>query len=43
MIAYSTGLYTSGYIFRRGIVLDILGLALLVLLLPLLWQWSGML
>ena len=43
MIAYSTGLYTSGYIFRRGIVLDILGLALLVLLLPVVWQWSGML
>jgi sodium-dependent dicarboxylate transporter 2/3/5 len=43
MIAYSTGLYTSGYIFRRGIVLDILGLALLVLLLPTLWQWSGLL
>jgi len=43
MIAYSTGLYTSGYIFRRGILLDVLGLALLVLLLPVFWQWSGML
>jgi solute carrier family 13 (sodium-dependent dicarboxylate transporter), member 2/3/5 len=43
MIAYSTGLYTSGYIFRRGIILDIIGLGILILLLPLFWQWFGVL
>jgi len=42
MIAYSTKLYTAGQIFRRGIVLDLVGIALLVTLVTQVWEWLGL-
>lgn len=42
MIAYSTKLYTAAQIFRRGIVLDLVGIALLVVLITRLWEWMGL-
>jgi sodium-dependent dicarboxylate transporter 2/3/5 len=43
MIAYSTKLYTAAQIFRRGIVLDLAGIAVLVLLVTRFWEWVGLL
>lgn len=43
MVAYSTHLYTAGQIFRRGIILDVVGLALLVVVVTRLWEWLGLL
>jgi sodium-dependent dicarboxylate transporter 2/3/5 len=42
MMAYSTGLYTSRQIFRTGIVLDFIGLALLVGVVAQLWSALGL-
>lgn len=42
MIAYSTRLYTAGQIFRRGIVLDLVGIVLLVTLVTQVWEWLGL-
>jgi sodium-dependent dicarboxylate transporter 2/3/5 len=41
MLAYSTGLYTPGGIFRVGVVLDLLGLLLLVTVVVAIWQLLG--
>jgi sodium-dependent dicarboxylate transporter 2/3/5 len=43
MLAYSTGLYTTGGIFRVGVVLDLLGLLLLVTVVVWIWQLLGVL
>jgi solute carrier family 13 (sodium-dependent dicarboxylate transporter), member 2/3/5 len=42
MIAYSTRLYTAGRIFRLGAVLDLVGVALLVLVVSRLWEILGL-
>jgi sodium-dependent dicarboxylate transporter 2/3/5 len=42
MIAYSTKLYTAGQIFRRGAVLDLVGIALLVLVITRVWSFLGL-
>lgn len=42
MIAYATKLYTAGQIFRRGIVLDLVGVVLLVLAVTRVWEWFGL-
>lgn len=42
MIAYSTKLYTAGEIFRRGAVLDLAGIALLVFVVTRLWSLLGL-
>lgn len=42
MIAYSTGLYTAGRVFRLGAVLDLVGVALLVLVVSRLWEVFGL-
>jgi sodium-dependent dicarboxylate transporter 2/3/5 len=41
MLAYSTGLYTPGRIFRVGAVLDVVGLVILVTLVVWIWQLVG--
>ncbi|MDH4177500.1 MAG: DASS family sodium-coupled anion symporter [Thermoleophilia bacterium] len=41
LIAYSTGLYTAGRIFRVGIVLDAVGLLLLVTAVVAIWRLLG--
>lgn len=41
MVAYSTDLFTSAQIARRGSVLDVVGIALLVLVVVPLWGWLG--
>jgi sodium-dependent dicarboxylate transporter 2/3/5 len=41
MLAYSTGLFTSGEILRGGALLDILGIAILVGLVVPFWQLTG--
>lgn len=41
MLAYSTGLYTPGRIFRVGAVLDVVGLLVLVTLVAWIWQLLG--
>ncbi len=43
MVAYSTGLFTPGQIARRGSVLDLVGLALLVVVVTQVWGWLGVL
>jgi solute carrier family 13 (sodium-dependent dicarboxylate transporter), member 2/3/5 len=42
MIAYSTRLYTAGRIFRLGAVLDLVGIAVLVLIVSRLWEILGL-
>lgn len=42
MIAYSTGLFTSGEIFRRGAVLDLVGIAVLAFGVVALWEFVGL-
>lgn len=42
MIAYSTQLFTAGRIFRLGIVLDFVGVAVLVLVVTRLWDLLGL-
>jgi sodium-dependent dicarboxylate transporter 2/3/5 len=42
MIAYSTRLYTAGQIFRRGIVLDLAGIVLLVFVVTRIWELFGL-
>lgn len=42
MIAYSTQLFTAGRIFRLGIVLDFIGVAVLVLAVTRLWELLGL-
>ncbi|MEA2023171.1 MAG: SLC13 family permease [Actinomycetota bacterium] len=42
MIAYSTHLYTAGQIFRRGIVLDLVGIVLLVFAVTRIWEFFGL-
>ncbi|MGB7858947.1 MAG: DASS family sodium-coupled anion symporter [Acidimicrobiia bacterium] len=42
MVAYATRLYTAGQIFRKGIVLDFLGLALLVFVVTRIWELLGL-
>jgi sodium-dependent dicarboxylate transporter 2/3/5 len=42
MIAYATRLYTAGQIFRKGIVLDVIGILLLVLVITGLWELVGL-
>ena len=42
MIAYSTQLYTAAQIFRRGIVLDLVGIVLLVVVVTRFWEWVGL-
>lgn len=42
MIAYATKLYTAGHIFRRGIVLDLVGVILLVVGVTRVWEWLGL-
>lgn len=42
MIAYSTRLYTAGQIFRKGIVLDVAGILLLVLVVVRIWETVGL-
>lgn len=42
MIAYSTRLYTAGRIFRLGAVLDLVGIAVLVLVVSRLWEILGL-
>jgi sodium-dependent dicarboxylate transporter 2/3/5 len=41
MIAYSTELYTAGQIFRHGVALDVIGIALLVFGITPLWSFLG--
>lgn len=41
MVAYSTRLFTAGRIFRVGILLDVIGLALLVTVVVWIWQLLG--
>ena len=41
MVAYSTRLFTAGRIFRVGILLDVLGLALLVTVVIWIWELLG--
>lgn len=41
MIVYSTGLFTAGEIFRRGLVVDLIGALLLSLGVVWIWQWLG--
>jgi sodium-dependent dicarboxylate transporter 2/3/5 len=41
MIAYSTGLYNAGEIFRKGILLDLVGIVLLVVVITNIWQLIG--
>ncbi len=41
MMAYATGLFETKEIFKRGIVLDILGVILLSLGVVWIWQWFG--
>jgi len=43
MLAYGTGLFTVRDILKRGIVLDVVGLALVVFLLPRVWELLGVL
>ncbi len=42
MIAYATRLYTAGQIFRRGVVLDLAGIVILVLAVVQVWEWIGL-
>lgn len=42
MVAYATDLYTSGQIFRTGIVLDVAGLLILVLGVTRVWEFLGL-
>ena len=42
MIAYSTRMYTAGQIMRRGAILDLAGILLLVLLVTRLWEVLGL-
>jgi sodium-dependent dicarboxylate transporter 2/3/5 len=42
MIAYSTGLFTAGTIFRKGIVLDLVGVILLSLVVTQIWNLFGL-
>jgi sodium-dependent dicarboxylate transporter 2/3/5 len=42
MIAYSTELYTAPEIFRKGIVLDVIGIVLLVTVVTGFWQVTGL-
>lgn len=42
MIAYATRLYTAGQIFRKGIVLDLTGILLLVLVVVRIWDVLGL-
>ena len=42
MIAYSTELYTAPEIFRKGIVLDLIGILLLVTVVAGFWQVTGL-
>jgi len=41
MIAYSTGLYKAGEIFRKGILLDLVGIVLLVVVVTRIWEFFG--
>jgi sodium-dependent dicarboxylate transporter 2/3/5 len=41
MIAYSTGLYNAGEIFRKGIFLDLAGIVLLVFVVTKFWELIG--
>jgi sodium-dependent dicarboxylate transporter 2/3/5 len=41
MMAYATGFFTTKEIFKRGIVLDLIGLLLLSLGVIWIWQWLG--
>ena len=43
MIAYSTDLYSAGQIFRKGAVLDLVGILALVLVVTRLWEIIGLL
>jgi sodium-dependent dicarboxylate transporter 2/3/5 len=42
MVAYATNLYTSGQIFRTGIVLDLAGVLLLILGVTRVWELMGL-
>jgi len=42
MIAYATRLYTAGQIFRKGIVLDVIGILLLVFVITGIWELIGL-
>ncbi|MEA3511347.1 MAG: DASS family sodium-coupled anion symporter, partial [Actinomycetota bacterium] len=42
MIAYATKLYTAGQIFRKGIILDFVGILLLVLVVTRIWSLLGL-
>lgn len=42
MIAYSTRLYTAGQIFRTGIILDVVGVLLLVVVVTRIWELMGL-
>ncbi len=42
MIAYATRLYTAGQIFRKGIVLDLAGILILVLVVVRFWEAFGL-
>lgn len=42
MIAYSTGLYNAGEIFRKGIFLDLVGIVLLVFVVAKVWEFTGL-
>ncbi len=41
MIAYSTGLYRAGEILRKGILLDLVGIVLLVFVVTRIWEFFG--
>jgi solute carrier family 13 (sodium-dependent dicarboxylate transporter), member 2/3/5 len=41
MIVYSTGMFTAGEIFRRGLVVDLIGSLLLSLGIVWIWRWLG--
>lgn len=43
MIAYSTGLYRAGQIFRKGVALDLAGIVLLVVAVSRIWEALGVL
>lgn len=42
MMAYSIGLFTAREVFRKGALLDLLGLILLVTVMTTWWRWAGL-
>jgi sodium-dependent dicarboxylate transporter 2/3/5 len=41
MLVYSTGMFSAGEIFRRGLIVDLIGALLLSFGVVWIWQWLG--